>query len=412
MDPQLPKKRGTDPADESRLLQRAQIDPRSNTEYPPTRVLFIRGLSPSVHERDIVELCSQVGVVTQLFVLHNKGQAFVEFDSQEAADFCLFHFSMKPSFLEGSRLYFSYSGRKQITRKPHEPPVPNPELLLTITQVRFPVTNEVLAKITQPYGRLLRSRIFPRGPGYQCVVEMDCVDSSVAARAGLDGQQIYSGCNLIKAEYSPMPLLVQHQPEPANEEEFSNVVFLHAMGEGAMPEMLFNLFSIYGNVVKVKIFFKRRDMGLVQFEDHQQAVNAKTNLDNIPFLGSNLLVSISRNSFINMPASEKKAAFCRDYANSPFHRYKIAGSKNFQNMFPPSNILHVSNLSDQMNEHFFRQLFARHASVVGFKYIGEGRRMALVKCKDIADAVNVLVHHHNENINGRLLKIAFSKATF
>ena len=52
-------------------------------------------------------------------------------------------------------------------------------------------------------------------------------------------------------------------PSEINEEDTSSVVFLHNLAEHATPDMLFNLFSIYGNVNRVKIFFKRRDMGLI-----------------------------------------------------------------------------------------------------------------------------------------------------
>lgn len=55
--------RSQSPPQEDRLLKRARMDPKSNTEYDPTRVLFIRGLGPNVTERDIVNLCSEVGVV-------------------------------------------------------------------------------------------------------------------------------------------------------------------------------------------------------------------------------------------------------------------------------------------------------------------------------------------------------------
>jgi RNA recognition motif-containing protein len=412
MDNMLPQKRVGERVEEDKLLKRARVDPKSNTEYEPTRVLFIRGLSPTVSEKEIVDLCSQVGVVEQVFLLRNKGQAFVEFDTREAADFCLLHFSRNPASLGENRLFFSYSGRQQVTRKPHEQPQPSKELLLTITEVRFPVTMEVLSKIFMPYSRIVKARIFPRSFGYQVIVELDSLEAAVAARTALDGQHIYSGCNLIRSDYSPMPLIVQEKQvkQEINEEDYSNVCFLHNMSEEATPEMLFNLFSLYGNVMKVKIFFKKRDMALVQYEDHQQAVMAKNNLHNLPFLGKPLLVSISRNSFINMPSSEKKAALCKDYTNSAFHRYKIAGSKNFQHMFPPSNVLHVSNLSETMDEKFFTELFRNQAQVQAFKFIGDERRMALVKFNTIEEAVLVLVTHHNENINGRWLKISFSKA--
>ena len=410
----LPFKRHSEPPEEEKLLKRARVDPKSNTEYEPTRVLFLRGLSTTVKEKEIIEICSEVGVVEQVFLLRNKCQAFVQFDSVEAADFCLLHFSRNPAFIAGSRVFFSYSGRNEISKKANEPAAPSKILLLSITQARYPVTMDVVAKIIAPYGKIKKCRIFPRNFGYQVVLEIDSIEQAISAKDGLDGQHIYSGSNEIKVDFSPMPYLVSEKPktEEVNEEDVSNVVFLHNMDPKTTPDMVFNLFSLYGNVLRVKIFFKRRDMGLVQLEDHQQAVTAKNNLHNIPLLGQNLLVSISRNSFINMPSNEKKAALCKDYASSPFHRYKIAGSKNFQNMFPPSCVLHLSNLSDNMNEQFFINLFAEQADLVAFKYIGEGRRMALVKFKTVEDAVLVLVHHHNHNINGRYLKIAFSKATF
>ena len=241
----MPFKNQSESAEENKLLKRARIDPKSNTEYTASPVLFIRGLSPRTSERELLDLCAQTGVIVQLFMLHNKGQAFVEFDSQEAAEFCLHHFSQSPAILNNSRLFFSYSGREQITRKPHEPPSPTKELILNITQTRFHLTPDVLSKITKAYGKLVKSRIFPREFGFQCVIEMDTLDAAIAARAGLDGQHIYSGCNAIKAEYSPMPLLVQDAP--AHEEEASNVVFLHNMPDGVTPDMLFNLFSVYGN---------------------------------------------------------------------------------------------------------------------------------------------------------------------
>ena len=54
------------------------------------------------------------------------------------------------------------------------------------------------------------------------------------------------------------------------------------------PEMLFNIFSLYGHVVKIKLFLKmqrREDQqvsvmnGLVQMENHMQALRAAQFLD-------------------------------------------------------------------------------------------------------------------------------------
>lgn len=100
----------------------------------------------------------------------------------------------------------------------------------------------------------------------------------------------------------------------------------------------------------------------------------------------------------------------KDYTQSQFHRYKVAGSKNFQNIFPPNNVLHLSNLSDNLDQSYFNNLFREEADILNMKFLGDKRRMALVKFRSIEDAVKVLVVHHNRNISGRFLKISFSKA--
>jgi hypothetical protein len=34
----------------------------------------------------------------------------------------------------------------------------------------------------------------------------------------------------------------------------------------------------------------------------------------------------------------------KDFTNSPLHRFKKPGSKNYNNIFPPGNVLHLSNI--------------------------------------------------------------------
>mmetsp|Transcript_15710 Transcript_15710/g.2607 ORF Transcript_15710/g.2607 Transcript_15710/m.2607 type:complete len:82 (-) Transcript_15710:16-261(-) len=79
-------------------------------------------------------------------------------------------------------------------------------------------------------------------------------------------------------------------------------------------------------------------------------------------------------------------------------------------MFPPSQVLHLSNLSDNLTESFLRELFQDQAYMTEFRFIGDQRRMALAKFHSVEDAIKVLVAYHNKNLNGRYLKIAFSKA--
>ena len=41
--------------------------------------------------------------------------------------------------------------------------------------------------------------------------------------------------------------------------------------ERTTPNMLFKIFGVYGNVLKVKILYKKRDTALVEYETEEQA---------------------------------------------------------------------------------------------------------------------------------------------
>jgi len=189
--------------------------------------------------------------------------------------------------------------------------------------------------------------------------------------------------------------------------------------EETTPDDLFRLFSLYGNVMKVKIMYKKRSTALVQFQNHIQANLARANLNNCPFFGSHIAVTISNTHQIYMPGasfyketSEDKEYLSKDYSNSKEHRYKVAGSKNFQNVTAPSQTLHLSNLPDCTNEELFgllSGLFANTAQPTRINFFGFGKKMAYVKFGSLDESVRILVLFHNANIDGRLLKISFSK---
>lgn len=58
----------------------------------------------------------------------------------------------------------------------------------------------------------------------------------------------------------------------------------------------------------------------------------------------------------------------KDYTGSALHRYKVAGSKNFQHITHPSAVLHISNLPQGTTEEQLRQIFGDYGAVIGFKF--------------------------------------------
>jgi len=381
---------------------------RPRTELPPpdlepTRVLLVRGVNADTSRRELLDLCADVGVVEELQINRGKEQAFVQFDSQEAADFCLLHFDHTAVSLHGTRVTFTYSGKREVQAQAR--PQPSAELLLTVTEIKYPVSQEVVAALLESFGPPTKVRIFPRSFGFQVLVRMETMHAASQARTRLDGQHIYNGCNTIKAEFSPMPAVAEEiEPQPESDDR-GCVLFLQNLSEALNPDMLFSLFSLYGIVQKVKIFFTRKDLGLVQMEEPDQASQAVTYLQDLPLLGRKLQVSLSRTSFINMSCSEPKATFCRDYSDSHLHRYKQAGR-----VCPPSATLHLSNLSANIGEGFIKRLFTEQAEVLSLRFLGPDLRQALVRFRSVEEAVRVLVYHHNETLDGRCMRISFSRA--
>lgn len=47
----------------------------------------------------------------------------------------------------------------------------------------------------------------------------------------------------------------------------------------------------------------------------------------------------------------------KDYANSGLHRFKKPGSKNYQNIYPPSPTLHLSNIPSGVEEEDLKKAF-------------------------------------------------------
>ena len=75
-------------------------------------------------------------------------------------------------------------------------------------------------------------------------------------------------------------------------------------------------------------------------------VVALTHLDKIKVWGRQIRVAPSKHPIVQMPTDLQAdgARLTKDYTNSPLHRYKKKGSKNYQNIYPPSATLHLSNI--------------------------------------------------------------------
>lgn len=179
-----------------------------SASLPPTRVLYVRNIPESVSDNELIQYCSPFGRVTSTLILKEKGHGFIEFETIEASSGACSYFNQNPLVLHGFHIEFTFSQRQEITpRKDPDANPPNRIILLTVTNIMYPVTVDVLSQIFAKYGGMEKVIIFNRGNAIQALVQLRDIGTASTCRAQLDGQNIYAGCNSLKVQYSSLPEL-------------------------------------------------------------------------------------------------------------------------------------------------------------------------------------------------------------
>uniref|UniRef100_A0A3Q2YBG4 Polypyrimidine tract binding protein 2b n=1 Tax=Hippocampus comes TaxID=109280 RepID=A0A3Q2YBG4_HIPCM len=171
--------------------------------------------------------------------------------------------------------------------------------------------------------------------------------------------------------------------------------------------------SVYGDVQRVKILYNKKDSALIQMSDANQAQLAMSHLNGQKMYGKIIRATLSKHQTVALPRDGlDDQGLTKDYANSPLHRFKKPGSKNFQNIFPPSATLHLSNIPQDVTEDDLRLLFSNAGGTVkAFKFF-QDRKMALIQMSTVEESVQALIDLHNYNMGcNQHLRVSFSKST-
>uniref|UniRef100_A0A8C7HNQ6 Polypyrimidine tract binding protein 2b n=1 Tax=Oncorhynchus kisutch TaxID=8019 RepID=A0A8C7HNQ6_ONCKI len=183
--------------------------------------------------------------------------------------------------------------------------------------------------------------------------------------------------------------------------------------EMVTPQSLFTLFGVYGDAQRVKILYNKKDSALIQMSDGNQAQLAMSHLNGQKMFGKIIRVTLSKHQTVQLPREGlDDQGLTKDFTNSPLHRFKKPGSKNFQNIFPPSATLHLSNVPEDVTEEDLRQLFSNAGGTVkAFKFF-QGHKMALLQMSTVEEAIQALMDLHNYDMgSNHHLKVSFSKST-
>uniref|UniRef100_A0A8C7HP42 Polypyrimidine tract binding protein 2b n=1 Tax=Oncorhynchus kisutch TaxID=8019 RepID=A0A8C7HP42_ONCKI len=170
---------------------------------------------------------------------------------------------------------------------------------------------------------------------------------------------------------------------------------------------------VYGDAQRVKILYNKKDSALIQMSDGNQAQLAMSHLNGQKMFGKIIRVTLSKHQTVQLPREGlDDQGLTKDFTNSPLHRFKKPGSKNFQNIFPPSATLHLSNVPEDVTEEDLRQLFSNAGGTVkAFKFF-QGHKMALLQMSTVEEAIQALMDLHNYDMgSNHHLKVSFSKST-
>ncbi|MBN3323941.1 PTBP3 protein, partial [Atractosteus spatula] len=173
------------------------------------------------------------------------------------------------------------------------------------------------------------------------------------------------------------------------------------------------LLSVYGDAQRVKILYNKKDSALIQMADANQAQLAMSHLNGQKMYGKIIRVTLSKHQTVQLPREGlDDQGLTKDFTNSPLHRFKKPGSKNFQNIFPPSATLHLSNIPQDITEEDLRVLFSNSGGTVkAFKFF-QDHKMALLQMATVEEAIQALIDLHNYNMgDNHHLRVSFSKST-
>ncbi|XP_008300238.1 polypyrimidine tract-binding protein 2-like isoform X4 [Stegastes partitus] len=346
----------------------------------------------------------------------------------------------------------------------------SPVLRIIIDNMFYPVTLDVLQQIFSKFGTVMKIITFTKNNQFQALLQFSDPVNAQQAKLALDGQNIYNSCCTLRIDFSKLvnlnvkynndksrdytrPELPAGDGQPsldptvaaafskdsssllgalnplsaaaaaaaaagrvalAGQAGSSGVLLVSNLNEEMVtPQSLFTLFGVYGDVQRVKILYNKKDSALIQMSDSNQAQLAMSHLNGQKMYGKIIRVTLSKHQTVALPRDGlDDQGLTKDYANSPLHRFKKPGSKNFQNIFPPSATLHLSNIPQDVTEDDLRLLFSNAGGTVkAFKFF-QDRKMALIQMSTVEEAIQALIDLHNYNMGGNQhLRVSFSKST-
>ncbi|KAL5173561.1 Polypyrimidine tract-binding 3 [Glycine soja] len=340
---------------------------------------------------------------------------------------------------------------------------PNRILLVTVHHMLYPITADVLHQVFSPHGFVEKIVTFQKSAGFQALIQYQSRQSAVTARSTLQGRNIYDGCCQLDIQFSNLdelqvnynndrsrdftnPNLPTEQKGRSSQpgygdaagmfsgaraggfSQMANAAAIAAAFGGGLPpgitgtnerctvlvanlnpdrideDKLFNLFSIYGNIVRIKLLRNKPDHALIQMGDGFQAELAVHFLKGAMLFGKRLEVNYSKHANITQGADT------HEYVNSNLNRFNRNAAKNYRYCCSPTKMVHLSTLPQDITEEEVVSLLEEHGTIVNSKVFEmNGKKQALVQFETEEQATEALVCKHASPLSGSVVRISFSQ---
>ncbi|KVI07250.1 Nucleotide-binding, alpha-beta plait [Cynara cardunculus var. scolymus] len=418
----------------------------------PSKVIHVRNVGHEISEPDLLQLFQPFGVINKLVMLRAKNQALLQMqDVPSAVNAMQFYANVQPS-IRGRNVYVQFSSHQELTTMEQNTQgrgdEPNRILLVTIHHMLYPITVEVLHQVFSPHGYVEKVVTFQKSAGFQALIQFQSRQSAVSARNALQGRNIYDGCCQLDIQFSKdftNPSLPSEQKGRPSQpgygdaggmytlqshgaRQMNNAAAIAAAFGGGLPpgisgtndrctllasnlnpdrideDKLFNLFSLYGNIVRIKLLRNKPDHALVQMGDGFQAELAVHFLKGATLFEKRLEVNFSKHPNITMGAET------HEYLNSNLNRFNRNAAKNYRYCCSPTKMIHLSTLPQDVTEEEIVSHLEEHGSIVNTKLFEmNGKKQALVLFESEEQATEALVCKHASTLGDSMIRISFSQ---
>ncbi|XP_013797864.1 polypyrimidine tract-binding protein 1 isoform X4 [Apteryx mantelli] len=473
----------------------------------PSRVIHVRKLPSDVTEAEVISLGLPFGKVTNLLMLKGKNQAFIEMNTEEAANTMVNYYTTVTPVLRSQPIYIQFSNHKELKtdNSPNQARAQaalqavnsvqsgnlalsasaaavdagmamagqSPVLRIIVENLFYPVTLDVLHQIFSKFGTVLKIITFTKNNQFQALLQYADPVSAQHAKLSLDGQNIYNACCTLRIDFSKLtslnvkynndksrdytrPDLPSGDNQPSLDQTMAAAFGAPGIisaspyaGAGfpptfAIPQAAGTVFrlsvpNVHGALAPLAIpsaAAAAAAAGRIAIPGLTGAGNsvllvsnlnpervtpqclfilfAMSHLNGQKLHGKPIRITLSKHQTVQLPREgQEDQGLTKDYGNSPLHRFKKPGSKNFQNIFPPSATLHLSNIPPSITEEDLKMLFSSNGGMVkGFKFFQKDRKMALIQMGSVEEAIQSLIDLHNHDLGeNHHLRVSFSKST-